>query len=99
MVSLKFNELALQFKNLITLSSKAKLKAVLAWVLYIIRGYLKQSIVNFTGIWDRVAPLKLNMNGYQLDIIQVYASSGASNNNEIGVFYSHVDEAIKPVEI
>lgn len=55
---------------------------------FIIKKYLKKHIVSFSGISERIALLKLKMNGYQLDILQVYAPTEASNDDEVDYLYN-----------
>uniref|UniRef100_A0A2A4JIH6 Endonuclease/exonuclease/phosphatase domain-containing protein n=1 Tax=Heliothis virescens TaxID=7102 RepID=A0A2A4JIH6_HELVI len=62
---------------------------------FIINKYLKSSIVCFNGFSERVALLKLNIKGYQLDILQVYAPTEASKEEEVESFYNTINETLK----
>lgn len=55
---------------------------------FIVKKYLKRNIMSFSGISERIALLSLNMNGYQLDILQVYAPTEASKDDEVDYFYN-----------
>lgn len=62
---------------------------------FIVKKYLKGNIVSFSGISERIALLRLNMNGYQLDILQVYAPTVTSTDDEVDFFYNTVSETLK----
>lgn len=62
---------------------------------FIVKKYLKRNIVSFNGISERVALLKLNLNGYQLNILQVYAPTEASNEDEVERFYDTINETLR----
>lgn len=61
---------------------------------FIVKKYLKKHILSFTGLSERVALLKMNINGLDVSIIQVYAPTETSSDEELELFYSTVDKAI-----
>ncbi|GBP81973.1 Craniofacial development protein 2 [Eumeta japonica] len=62
---------------------------------FIVKKYLKRYITSFTGLSERVALLRINVNSLELIIIQVYAPTEASSDEELEFFYSTVDKAIQ----
>lgn len=62
---------------------------------FIVKKYLKKHITGFTGLSERVALLRMNVNSLDLSIIQVYAPTEAASDEELEFFYSTVDKAIQ----
>lgn len=62
---------------------------------FIVNKCLKQNVESFTGFTERVALLNLNLHGFHLTIIQVYAPTEAANEEEIHYFYLTISKAIE----
>ncbi|XP_062525575.1 craniofacial development protein 2-like [Bombyx mori] len=62
---------------------------------FIVKKYLKRYITSFIGLSERVALLRMNIDSLELSIIQVYAPTEASSDEELEFFYSTVDKAIQ----
>lgn len=60
---------------------------------FLIKKQLKECIVNFTGISERVAILKLRINNETVSLIQVYAPTAKSKDEEIEKFYNDLTSA------
>jgi exonuclease III len=61
---------------------------------FIIQKYLKQYIESYLGISERVALLNLDMTGKKFTIIQVYAPTKESDEEEVDNFYDTIYEAM-----
>lgn len=61
---------------------------------FIIRKDLKQYIESYLGISERVALLNLDILGKKFTIIQVYAPTEESDEEEVNIFYDTVYEAL-----
>ncbi|CAH2207796.1 jg21271, partial [Pararge aegeria aegeria] len=61
---------------------------------FIINKHLKQYIESYIGISERVALLNLKLPCKRLSIIQVYAPTETSDEEEIKTFYKTIDTAI-----
>lgn len=53
---------------------------------FLIKKNLKQNIVNFNGISERVALLQMKIDNKALSIIQVYAPTANANDDDINEF-------------
>lgn len=62
---------------------------------FIVKKHLKSCIKSFTGLSERVALLKMNIGNFELSIIQVYAPTEASTEEELELFYSTIDKALR----
>lgn len=62
---------------------------------FIINKCHKESIESFTSISDRVALLNLNIQGFKLSLIQVYAPTEAAIEADIEKFYTDLHKAIE----
>lgn len=62
---------------------------------FLVKKHLKSHIISFTGLSQRVALLRLKINNLELSIIQVYAPTETSNEEELEAFYKTVDKAIQ----
>ena len=60
---------------------------------FLIKKSLKNNIINFTGISERVALLKLKFEDFAISIIQVYAPTESSNEDDINKFYTDIRKA------
>ena len=54
-----------------------------------------RSVIGFHGISDRIIIMKLFSKPFNLSIIQVYAPTSASSEEEIEAFYNDLDDAYK----
>ncbi|CAF4764515.1 unnamed protein product [Pieris macdunnoughi] len=54
---------------------------------FLIKKYFKNNIVNFTGISERVAFIKLKFKNLSITLIQVYAPTESAAEEEIHKFY------------
>ena len=54
-----------------------------------------RSVIGFHGISDRIIIVKLFSKSFNLSIIQVYAPTSASSEEEIEAFYNYLDDAYK----
>ncbi|KAI8434265.1 hypothetical protein MSG28_012359 [Choristoneura fumiferana] len=61
---------------------------------FLVKKHLKNNIESFTGLSERVALLKLNIDGFQISFIQVYAPTEAAHDDEIEHFYNTIDKAL-----
>ncbi|XP_046978628.1 uncharacterized protein LOC124544209 [Vanessa cardui] len=62
---------------------------------FMIKKHLKNYIKCFNGLSERVVLLKLQINSLDLSIIQVYAPTEIAKEEELEIFYSTVDNAIR----
>ncbi|KAJ0180391.1 hypothetical protein K1T71_003795 [Dendrolimus kikuchii] len=62
---------------------------------FIINKSYKNYIESFTGITERVAVLNINIQGYMVTIIQVYAPTEAASEYEIDEFYKTINKALE----
>lgn len=64
---------------------------------FIIRKELKKNILEFTGISERIAVLKINLTGYKdpWTIVQVYAPTEAADEATKDVFYFQLSEVLE----
>ena len=53
------------------------------------------SVIGFRGISDRIIIVKLFSKPFNLSIIQVYAPTSASSEEEIETFYNDLDDTYK----
>ena len=60
---------------------------------FLIKKYMKNTIVNFIGISERVALLQLEINKVKISIIQAYAPVDRSSDSEIQRFYKDLRTA------
>ncbi|XP_059045043.1 craniofacial development protein 2-like [Achroia grisella] len=60
---------------------------------FLIKKSFKSDIVNFLGISERVALLKLQLNNIPLSLIQVYSPTESSREEEIDKFYNDLKTA------
>lgn len=61
---------------------------------FLIKKHHKESIESFIGISERIALLNINIQGYKISIIQIYAPTTASTEEEINNFYINLNKAI-----
>ena len=62
---------------------------------FLIKQSLENSILGYWPLNDRVMLLKINAKHFDIAIIQVYAPTSEHSDEEIEVFYEHVQKAIK----
>lgn len=60
---------------------------------FLVKKTLKQNIINFVGISERVALLQMKFGYYNLSIIQVYAPTERSSEADIKKFYHDLKKA------
>lgn len=60
---------------------------------FLIKKILKNNITNFTGISERVALLQLKFEEFYISIIQTYAPTESSSDDEISKFYNDIKKA------
>lgn len=61
---------------------------------FIMKKSLKNHIISFNGITERVATLNINIQGHKISIIQAYAPTEAASDLEIEEFYTTVEKAL-----
>ncbi|XP_052738156.1 uncharacterized protein LOC128198192 [Bicyclus anynana] len=61
---------------------------------FIVKKYLKENILNFNGLSERVAILNLSFDKLKLSIIQVYAPTEAAPDEDIKEFYKTLNTAL-----
>ena len=64
-------------------------------VAIIVNKEVKNSVLSFIGISDRVAILKINAKPFNMNIIQAYAPTSGSSEQEVEVFYEQLKAALK----
>lgn len=62
---------------------------------FIVKKHLKKYIKKFNRLSERVALLRMNINNLDFSIIQVYAPIEALKEEDLEIFYSTVDKAIR----
>lgn len=62
---------------------------------FLIKTSLKENIESFNAVTERVILLNLNIQGYCISIIQVYAPTESADEEEINKFYYSIDKAIQ----
>lgn len=60
---------------------------------FLIKKSLKNNIVSFTGVSERIALLQLKFEDWNISIIQVYAPTESSTEIEIEKFYKELEKA------
>lgn len=62
---------------------------------FMVNKRLKNSIISFKGLSERVALLDLSINNLEITIIQCYAPTTAASDEDVELFYSTVNNALK----
>jgi exonuclease III len=60
---------------------------------FLIKKELKANIVNFTGISERIALLQLKFDDTKISVIQAYAPTESSSDDELELFYRDLRKA------
>lgn len=61
---------------------------------FIINKSLKNHIISFNGITERVAALNINIQGHKISIIQAYAPTEAASEYDIEEFYTTIEKVL-----
>ena len=61
----------------------------------LLSNVVAMSVIGFHGISDRIIIVKLFSKPFNLSILQVYAPTSASSEEEIEAFYNDLDDAYK----
>ncbi|XP_030751543.1 craniofacial development protein 2-like [Sitophilus oryzae] len=64
-------------------------------VAMIVSKEVNNCVINFMGISNRVALLKINVKPFNINIIQSYAPTSESSDQEIEIFYEQLRTALK----